>query len=234
MKTRKQFLLSFPSKGKSIQMLSVAVLLLMLISCSKKSFKPDETNLKSKFVKVQDVLKVVEAAVAKAMAEIPESNNGVKYTLPASADPDNLLSYLKSVEVELGNSFAYKVGTDVSFWIVKGGISRSATKATSFTYSFEPKAKAPAALSKEEKDKLEKSGKDLIDALKKVGTCLKDFDNGAYDLRAVTVQVQFEVTTSTELGAEFKIVAFGISPSAGLEWDHGNTITLNFEIPAVP
>lgn len=203
-----------------IRYLTVISFVFLTSSCCNK-FTPNVEKDSSKYVEVQKILKAISGAVHEARLKVPEG-----YAGNAKSDPNNLLHYLDEVEVELSNSFSTKVGSDVKFWVVKGGVSRGAEKTTTFKYTFKPSNQNPSLNNTE----VQKSGKQLSLALEQLGTCLKQYKNENYNLSKVSLEVGFEVKKSAEAGVEFDILVFSINPSGSIEWAKGNTITLSFDL----
>lgn len=205
-----------------IRYLIVISFVILASSCCNK-FIPNVEKDKSKYVEVQKILKAISGAVHEARLKVPQEGG---YEKNAISDTLNLLYYLDEVEVGLSNSFSTKVGTDVKFWVVKGGVSRGTEKTTSFKYTFKPSKQNPSLDNAE----VQKSGRQLSAAIEQLGTCLKQYKNENYKLSKVSLEVGFEVNKSAEVGVEFDILVFSINPSGSIEWGKSNTITLNFDL----
>jgi hypothetical protein len=202
--------------------------LISVSSCGKKAFNPSEQEVNTNYVKVIDVLRVIQYSVEKAYAT---SEAGYS-TLPPYQDSSNALNHLAEVGVEFNNSFSKKVSGEVSFWVLKGGGSRSKEISTTFAYNFAPikEPKTYDSKFKSDAEKLDKQSEELVKALSSLGTCLKKYENGIYNLNKIELQVAFKVATTASAGIDFKIGVVGITPEGGLEWGNKNKITLTFEI----
>jgi hypothetical protein len=207
--------------------------LIVLSSCclSRKTvgfIKPTDEELQANYVKVLDVLKTIQYAVEKAYLTDPG------YSMkPPKEDPDNALNHLSELSIELSNSLSKSVGGEVSFWVVKAGGSHAREKASSFTYTFSPikdEAKIKERVLDEKNAILDERSKELQAALVSLGTCLKKYENEAYDLDKLELAVSFKITNAVSAGLDFKIGVVGITPEGELEWGNENAMTLTFEI----
>ncbi|NOT76949.1 MAG: hypothetical protein HOP08_18655 [Cyclobacteriaceae bacterium] len=202
---------------KTLIKVSCVILFLSFGSCRTMKV-PSDTELKTNYAKVQDILKGIQLAICEA------------YNAEGYSGADNALNFLEEVEVSLANGVSREVGGEVSFWVIKAGGSRGRERTTTFTFNFEPN-KSKSLLTSADYGNLKSTNRDLVKALKSLGTCIKEYQSPDYNLNEIDLEVALVISTKGTAGAEFKIGVVGIGPSLEVGSTKGNTITLKLKLP---